>query len=127
MDNRRASKRFGLRLPVTITRMGSGLTVAAETRDIGTEGFRCIVPEPFAIGERFQFVIALPDPAGAPVVDCGIAGEAEVVRIAADTSQAAFDLGCRIQQFRMVTEVPETVTVMTRLFDMGEAFGFMTL
>jgi len=109
MNDKRASARFDLYLPIKLVRPSTGSAVTGETRNIGCDGFFCIVREPLGVKEEIWFTIFLPSPMPGCESSCVIKGKAEVVRIVADTSRASFGIGCRILEFRIGSQAaPKT-------------------
>jgi hypothetical protein len=103
-DNRRAFKRYNLRLPVLLFRPGSVVPFVGETRDISIDGFFCNVGEPFTIGELLRSLVILANPCPEPE-NCPptcIKGEVEVIHMVADRTKSLFGIGCHIHNYRMV-------------------------
>lgn len=106
---RRHSRRFEVRLPVLIFLPGSTIPLEAESRDISTTGFMCMLKEPLSIGQVFRCLLFI----SKPICDSGEAprnvcleAEAEVVRILVDSSDVWFGIGCRILSYKLIsTEV----------------------
>ena len=56
---RRKYERLPLRLPVRLSR--GGVTVGSGvTENVSSQGFYCVSPDPFALGDRLQVVLLLP-------------------------------------------------------------------
>jgi hypothetical protein len=59
---RRKRMRLALHWEARIRKPGSDAEVRAETRDVSSEGFYCVSPEPFSPGQRVDCAIAIPAP-----------------------------------------------------------------
>ena len=83
MEERRATSRYNLALPVTIRvalNLAAGGPILVETRDISTNGFYFNIAEQFTTGTQFEFSIALPiEITGA--IRASICGKARAVRV----------------------------------------------
>jgi PilZ domain len=83
VQERRATSRYNLALPVTI-RVAPNLAavgpILVETRDISTQGFYFNIAQQFTAGTQFEFSIALPiEITGA--IRASISGNARAVRV----------------------------------------------
>jgi hypothetical protein len=83
MEERRATSRYNLTLPVEI-RLAPNLAAAGSffvtTRDLSTHGFYFNIAQEFTVGTKFEFSIVLPSEViGA--TQAYVSGEARVVRV----------------------------------------------
>ena len=100
MDERRATSRYNLALPVEI-RLAPNLTAAGtilvETRDISTHGFYFNIAQEFTAGTQFEFSIALPiEITGA--TQAYISGTARAIRVE-ETGESR--VGAFIENYRI--------------------------
>jgi hypothetical protein len=56
--------RLALRWVARIRKPGCDAEIRAETRDVSSEGFYCVSPEPFLPGQTVDCAIAVPAPSG---------------------------------------------------------------
>ena len=105
MEERRATSRYNLALPVEIrlapilTALGS---ILAKTRDISTHGFYFNIAQAFQVGTKFEFSIALPiDITGA--IQAYINGTARAVRVeeTGESHAGRSGVGALIEKYRM--------------------------
>lgn len=80
--DRRRRTRLALSLTVYLTRPGRSQPLSAKTKNISSEGFYCVVEEPFVLGESVHCTIIVPtfDPR-VPDKMMGLDCQTEVVRI----------------------------------------------
>jgi hypothetical protein len=61
LDEQRRSKRFDLRLPIELTRMGADLLdKRTETRNVGSGGVLFVSESQLPVGEPIEYTITLP-------------------------------------------------------------------
>ena len=105
MDERRATSRYNLALPVEI-RLAPNLTAAGtilvETRDISTHGFYFNIAQKFTAGTKFEFAIALPiEITGA--TQAYISGTARAIRVeeTGESHAGRSGVGALIENYRI--------------------------
>jgi hypothetical protein len=60
-DEKRATRRFALRLPVSVTQSGGGLaSLTAQTRDVSARGICFYLDAPMTTGSAIEFTLTLP-------------------------------------------------------------------
>ena len=80
VEERRASSRYNLALPLEIRLLSSVESILVKTRDISTHGFYFNIAQKFTPGTEFEFSIALPiEITGS--AQAYVCGEARAVRI----------------------------------------------
>jgi hypothetical protein len=105
VEERRASSRYNLALPVEI-RVASTLTsvgpILVETRDISTHGFYFNIVQKFVVGTEFEFSIALPIQitGGSPAY---VSGNARAVRVeeTGESHQRYQGVGALIERYQI--------------------------
>ena len=105
VEERRASSRYSLALPVEIrlvpfpTAVGS---ILVETRDISTHGFYFNIAQEFTVGTKFEFSIALPiEITGA--TQAYVSGKARAVRVeeTGESHQRCLGVGALIESYQI--------------------------
>jgi len=102
--NRRSCRRFNVSLPMLLFTAESTMPIVAETRDIGMDGFFCLVADALPVGKRIRCLILLNDIADSdPSFGMCIEAEAHVARVAIrGTGNASIGLGCTMARFHIV-------------------------
>ena len=59
-ENKRATRRFALRLPVSVTYSNDGTEKSAQTRDVSARGICFYVDSGIAAGSAIEFTLTLP-------------------------------------------------------------------
>ncbi|HEX3103928.1 MAG TPA: PilZ domain-containing protein [Terriglobales bacterium] len=60
-DEKRATRRFALRLPVSVSQVGEGLaSLTAQTRDVSARGICFYLDAPMNTGSAIEFTLTLP-------------------------------------------------------------------
>lgn len=60
-DEKRATRRFALRLPVSVSPIGEGLaSLTAQTRDVSARGICFYLDTPMSTGSAIEFTLTLP-------------------------------------------------------------------
>ena len=60
-DEKRATRRFALRLPVSVSPIGEGLpSLTAQTRDVSARGICFYLDAPMSTGSAIEFTLTLP-------------------------------------------------------------------
>lgn len=105
MVSRGSSRLFEVRLSVLILPRHSTMPLIAETRHISTTGFVCMLKEPLSIGQPLRCVLFVSEPMSSEEEPCSmcIEAEAEVARIAVDTSDAWFRIGCHMLSYKLIS------------------------
>jgi hypothetical protein len=100
--DRRQRVRVALSLPIRLFRGDDSRPFDTRTRNVSSEGFYCVVTEPFTAGERIRCILTLPS--FHPVhrddvitLDC----RARVVRVEA-LVPPNFGIGCSIEGYQVV-------------------------
>jgi hypothetical protein len=105
VEERRASSRYNLALPVEIrlvpflTAVGS---ILVETRDISTHGFYFNIAQKFTVGTGFEFSIALPiEITGA--TQAYVSGKARAIRVeeTGESRQRCLGVGALIESYQI--------------------------
>ncbi len=109
---RRGQSRTSLRVPLLLLPDGWSRPIPTETENVSMDGFFCRTREAFAPGDRLKFLLLLPN----AVTDSEgtratyLQGIAEVVRVVSGTSSDSFSIGCRLSDYRVLTN-PELSAV----------------
>jgi hypothetical protein len=102
VEERRASSRYNLALPVEIRvapKLAGAGAILGETQDISTHGFYFNIAQEFAAGTQFEFSISLPiEITGAAQVN--ISGRARAVRVE-DTGKGHLGVGAVIESYQV--------------------------
>ena len=108
MEERRATSRYNLALPVEI-RLAPNLDAAAsilvKTRDISIHGFYFNITQAFAVGTQFEYSIVLPiEITGA--ARANISGKARAVRVKeiGESHPGHFGVGALIESYQVSRE-----------------------
>jgi hypothetical protein len=105
VEERRASSRYNLALPVEI-RFVPFLTavrpILVETRDISTHGFYFNIVQKFMVGTEFEFSIALPIEITGPT-QAYISGTARAVRVeeSGESNPGRLGVGALIESYQI--------------------------
>ena len=105
MEERRATSRYNLALPVEV-RIVPNLTAAGsilvETRDISTHGFYFNIAQAFQVGTEFEFSISLPiQVTGA--TQAYVSGKARAVRVeeTGESNPGHLGVGALIESYQI--------------------------
>ena len=105
MEERRATSRYNLALPVEV-RVVPNLTAAGsilvKTRDISTHGFYFNIVQEFTVGTKFEFSIALPiELTGA--TQAYVSGKARAVRVeeTGESHPGSLGVGALIESYQI--------------------------
>lgn len=105
-SERRTQSRSDLRVPLFLLAPGWHAPIQTETENLSMDGFYCYAPKALAPGEHVRFLLFLPaatrEPEGATTC---IQGAAEVVRVATEASRTDFGIGCRVTNYRVLSNV----------------------
>lgn len=101
-SERRKRLRVDLHLNVRLTRPGSR-PIESRTRNLSSEGFYCLSPEPLTLGEELDCMILIPaeDPKFRDDA-LGLECRARVVRVEKSEREGFFGIGCHMQDYRAV-------------------------
>jgi hypothetical protein len=101
-NERRSRSRVPLRWPVLLARPGDSGIVEAETENLSSQGFFCISPESFGIGEDLSCIVVLPAKGwGYDAQSVWLHCRVEVMRVEIQAPASGFGLGCRIEEFNL--------------------------
>jgi PilZ domain len=100
---RRSRPRAALQWVVHVSREGSKHPVAAKTRNVSSQGFYCLVQEPFALGERVECTLVIPMPKSVkPDEVLWLKCQARVLRVEAVAADTAFGIAFQIEEYCVV-------------------------
>lgn len=119
---RRSRPRAALHWVVHVSRAGDQHPVASRTRNVSSQGFYCLVEEPFESGERVECTVVVPIPkSGRPDDALWLKCQARVLRVeaAADT---AYGIAFHIEEYCVVHLNPMQISPAEQL-DMDGAAG----
>lgn len=109
---RRGQSRTSLRVPLLLLPYGWLRPIQTETENVSMDGFFCRTREAFVPGDRLKFLLLLPNAVkdSEPARATCLQGIAEVVRVVAGASGHSFSIGCRLSDYRVLTN-PELSAV----------------
>jgi hypothetical protein len=88
---------------VHILRAGCKHPVSSKTRNVSSQGFYCLVQEPFESGERVECTVVIPIPeSGKPDDVLWLKCQARVLRVDATVANTAFGIAFLIEEYRVV-------------------------
>jgi hypothetical protein len=105
VEERRASSRYNLALPVEIRLvplLNAVRSIVVETRDISTHGFYFNIVQKFMVGTNFEFSIALPiEITGA--TQAYVTGKARAVRVeeTGESHSSSLGIGALIESYQI--------------------------
>ena len=100
---RRSRPRASLQWVVQVSRAGSKHPVAGKTRNISSQGFYCLVRDPFESGERVECTLVIPVPKSAKPADVlWLKCQARVLRVEAAAKDTAFGIAFQIEEYCVV-------------------------
>ncbi len=102
---RRRRQRIAVHWPIRVTANGNGEAVERFTEDLSSCGFFFVSSEPFALGDRLDWLLTVPSQ-GAGRVDLVLRGSARVVRVKEMAKAGDFGVGCFIDDYSVVPLVP---------------------
>jgi hypothetical protein len=105
--DRRRKVRVPLALTVYLLRVAGKYPIECKTRDLSSEGFFCLVPEPLAIAEPVRCVLVFPafDPQS-PRQTILIESQARVVRVE-QVGAGQYGTGFLIEEYRVISRVSQ--------------------
>ena len=83
---------------------GQGGPVSSETENISSEGFYCLCPEPFTIGEELECTISIPSRSGTDGTKLILECRVRVVRVETYTADGPVGIGFHIETFSVMTK-----------------------
>ena len=105
-SERRKRKRVPLHWPVRLLRKPGNTPVESTTEELSSEGFYCIIKEPFKRGVRLQCQIVIPGKSlGLPESSIRLQCHVTVKRV--ELVGSGYGLGCQIEDYSLVTDSPE--------------------
>jgi hypothetical protein len=100
---RRSRPRAALHWLVHVLRDGSQHPVASRTRNVSSQGFYCLVEEPFESGERVECTVVVPIPKSSKPDDVlWLKCQARVLRVEAAAVDTAFGIAFQIEEYCVV-------------------------
>src|SRR5215467_3756724 len=104
---RRTRQRAALQWVVHVSRAGGKHLVASRTRDVSSQGFYCLVQEPFESGERVECTVVIPIPKSVKSDDVlWLKCQARVLRVEALASETAYGVAFQIEEYSVVHLAP---------------------
>ena len=101
--DRRTRPRAPLQWVVHVLRAGSKHPVASRTRNVSSQGFYCLVQEPFDWGERVECTVIVPVPKSAKPDDAlWLKCQARVLRVESVVAGTAFGIAFQIEEYCVV-------------------------
>jgi hypothetical protein len=100
---RRSRPRAALQLVVHVSRARDKHPVASITRNVSSQGFYCLVQEPFESGERVECTVVIPIPKSVrPDEVLWLKCRARVLRVETAAADTAFGIACQIEEYCVV-------------------------
>ena len=101
---KRATRRFALRLPVSVTHAGNpGATLAAQTRDVSARGICFYLETPLAINSEIDFTLTLP-PEITLTESIRVRCRGKVVRVDNTLADAKVPVAAVIDEYEFLSE-----------------------
>ena len=102
-SDRRSRPRAALEWVVHLSQAGGKHPIATRTRDVSSQGFYCLVQEPFESGERVECTVVIPIPkSGRPDDVLWLKCQARVLRVEAAAADTAFGVAFQIEEYCVV-------------------------
>ena len=112
---RRTRQRAALQWVVHVSRAGGKHQVASRTRDVSSQGFYCLVQEPFESGERVECTVVIPIPKSSKPDDVlWLKCQARVLRVEAVAASAAYGIAVQIDEYSVVHLNPMQISPAER-------------
>jgi hypothetical protein len=105
-SDRRKRKRVALHWPVRLFGQPPTPAVATMTKNLSSEGFFCIIKEPFKLGARLQCEIVIPG-GSLGLSESSIRLQCHVTVKRVELLSSGFGLGCHIEDYSLLTDSPE--------------------
>ena len=113
---RRSRPRAALQWVVHVSRAGSKHPVASKTRNVSSQGFYCLLQEPFESGERVECTVVIPIPKSAKSDDVlWLKCQARVLRVEAAAADTAFGIAFQIEEYCVVHLNPMQISPAEQL------------
>jgi len=101
--DRRSRPRATLEWVVHLSKAGGKHPIATRTRDVSSQGFYCLVQEPFECGERVECTMVIPIPkSGKPDDVLWLKCQARVLRVEPAAADTAFGVALQIEEYCVV-------------------------
>ena len=113
---RRSRPRAALQWVVHVSRAGSKHPVASKTRNVSSQGFYCLLQEPFESGERVDCTMVIPIPKSAKPDDVlWLKCQARVLRVESGAAGTAFGIAFQIEEYCVVHLKPMQISPAEQL------------
>jgi hypothetical protein len=117
---RRSRQRAALQWVVHVSRAGGKQLVASKTRNVSSQGFYCLVQEPFESGERLECTVVIPIPKSTKQDDVlWLRCQARVLRVEPVPANTAYGIACQIEEYSVVHLNPMQISPAERMNDNG--------
>ena len=101
---KRATRRFALRLPVAVNTAGNpGTALAAQTRDVSARGICFYVEAPMAVGSEIDFTLTLP-PEITLTESIRVRCKGKVVRVENSVADSKVPVAAVIDEYEFLSE-----------------------
>ena len=101
---KRATRRFALRLPVSVNYSGNpAATMAAQTRDVSARGICFYLEAPMAVGSEIEFTLTLP-PEITLTESIRVRCKGKVVRVDANVTDQKVPVAAVIDEYEFLSE-----------------------
>ena len=101
---KRATRRFALRLPVSVNYNGNpGPAIAAQTRDVSARGICFYLEAPLVMGSEIDFTLTLP-PEITLTESIRVRCKGKVVRVEANTADSKVPVAAVIDEYEFLAE-----------------------
>jgi hypothetical protein len=100
---KRATRRFALRLPVSVNYSGAGETFAAQTRDVSARGICFYMDAPLTTGSEIEFTLTLP-PEITLTESIRVRCRGKVVRVEPGMTDAKVPVAAVIDEYEFLSE-----------------------
>jgi len=101
---KRATRRFALRLPVSVNYNGnSGPALAAQTRDVSARGICFFLEAPLGVGSELDFTLTLP-PEITLTESIRVRCKGKVVRVDSNVAEAKVPVAAVIDEYEFLSE-----------------------
>ena len=106
-SERRNRVRTQVHWTILLFRENTSKAVTTITQNLSSNGFYCLSPSPFVLGERVYCSLEVPthDPLGKDrslPLEC----HARVVRVEPESGDGSFGVACRIEEYRLAARRP---------------------
>jgi PilZ domain len=100
---KRATRRFALRLPVAVNNGSTGSAMAAQTRDVSARGICFYVEAPLAVGSEIDFTLTLP-PEITLTESIRVRCKGKVLRVDSELADAKVPVAAVIDEYEFLSE-----------------------